>query len=962
MKTPAHRGDAIAHPDRREFLRLMGASLAMSTASCLRRPTETIVPYAQAPEKIVPGKPLYYASALTLGGHAIGVLVESHEGRPTKIEGNPDHPASLGATDVFAQAQVLSLYDPDRSQSVLYRGLPASHDMFLEVIERELPKLQERAGQGLRILTETLTAPTLGNALQQLLVQLPRARWHQYEPLNRDNVHAGTKLAFGSPLSVRHNFEKARIVVSLDADFLACGPACIADARRFIEQRRIANGGTAMNRLYVVESGLSITGSNADHRLALPPRDVQIFAQALAARFLKTESQPQSLAISAKLGDWVGFLAQALQQHRGASIVMAGDDQPPFVHALCAALNHTLGNIGQTVEYTRPALIDAGSQSASLRELCLDIASGTVTTLIVLGANPVYSAPADLEFAQLLPRVPLRVHLGLYEDETARLCQWHLPQAHALESWSDARAFDGTASLVQPLIAPLYGGRSELELIALLQGQRERSPYEMLRDYWRTQLPAATFESTWAQSLQRGVIDGTTLPPETVVLQPANIREALSVIPAAMNGLTLRFAPDPTIWDGRFANSAWLQELPKPLSTLTWENVAQISPKSAQTLNLATGDVIEIGHRGRKIEAPVLIAPGMADDTVILTLGYGRSHAGRIGNGLGYNAYALRTLDAPFFAADVSVRKSGQRRELALTQSHHTMEGRDPVRSCTLAEFVRDDNAAHAAHREADAKIGQSLLVPRSDAGHQWGMAIDLTACIGCGVCTIACQAENNVPVVGKKQVLAGREMHWIRVAHYYRDASDARAGEVLHQPVPCMHCETAPCELVCPVGATAHDHEGLNDMVYNRCVGTRYCSNNCPYKVRRFNFFHYSEPRSPSLRLLQNPNVTVRERGVMEKCTYCVQRISAAHIKADREDRKIRDGEITPACAQACPTQAIVFGDLNDPDSRVRRIKASPLDYGLLAELNTRPRTTYQARVINADAGAPPPPNRERA
>ena len=947
---------------RRGFLQILGASLALAESGCLRRPAETIVPYAQAPEKIVPGRPLYYATAVTLGGYAMGVVVETHEGRPTKVEGNPDHPASLGATDLFAQAQLLSLYDPDRSQCVLSQGKPASFASFLAVVKRELERLSSVAGEGLRLLTESVSSPTLAAQLGELQARHPRARWHQYEPVHQDCQRAGTALAFGRALEVRPRFDQAQLVVSLGADFLGRGPGWVRDARQFIDRRRVAAGRGDMSRLFVAESALSITGSQADHRLALHPRDLLHLTRRLAAALLNIPSACAAPHDANELvAAWVPWLVQELSRHRGASLILAGDEQPPAVHALAGALNHALGNIGRTVDYIEPVQAGAGSaagQTASLRELAQDMDAGRVSALIVLGGNPVYHAPADLDFARRLQKVPLRIHLGQYVDETARLCHWHIPEAHPFESWSDARASDGTASLIQPLIAPLYGGHSVHELMALLLGHEERSPHELVRAFWRAQQGSPDFERQWAQALQRGVIPDTALPPQAVELHPEGVKEALRACAPEASGVVVLFQPDPTIWDGRFANSGWLQELPKPLCTLTWENAAQLGPDTARRLGLATGDVIELRYRERTLMAPVLCRPGQAEDTVVLPFGYGRTAAGQVGSGLGFSAFALRTSDEPWVATQVTLRKSGQQRQLALTQRHHTMQGRDPVRVCTHADYLNDPRAAHAGHEDAHA--GPTLFAPHpTTEGHRWGMAIDLTACIGCGGCTLACQAENNIPVVGKKEVLAGRAMHWIRVDHYHRD-SDSRSLEVVHQPVPCMHCETAPCELVCPVEATVHDHEGLNDMVYNRCVGTRYCSNNCPYKVRRFNFFHYSEPRAPSLRLLQNPDVTVRSRGVMEKCTYCVQRINAVRIRAELAERPIRDGEIVPACAQACPTQAIVFGDLNDPQSRVRQLKESPLDYALLGELNTRPRTTYQARVTNPEPGSPASAKRE--
>jgi molybdopterin-containing oxidoreductase family iron-sulfur binding subunit len=948
-----------AEAGRRAFLQLMGASAALSgLGGCLQRPTQTIVPYAEAPEKLIPGKPLFYASAVTLGGYATGVLVESHEGRPTKIEGSPDHPASLGATDVYAQAEVLGLYDPDRSQALLCEGQPATWNQFREVLNRELDRLRSVEGRGLYILTESITSPLLGQQLQQLRAVLPLARWHQYEPLHRDSLRAGMQRAFGAPVEPRPHLDAAQVVVAVDADFLGRGPGFVRHARDFIAGRRVVAGAAGMNRLYVVESALSVTGSNADHRLALRPREIGAFVQALAEAVVNPPAAPAQTPLQR----FIAALAADLRAHRGAGLVLVGDQQPPEVHAQACVINDALGNVGRTVDYIASPLVDPSDHTESLRTLAQELAAGRVATLLVLGGNPAYYAPADLDLAQQLQKAPLRIHLGLYRDETAQLCHWHIPQAHTLEAWGDARAFDGTVSLIQPLIAPMYDGRTPSELLALLLGQPDRSAHDLLADSWRDRWPAAEFAQRWAQALQRGVVEGTAFPPLAVQLQRDAIAAPASAPTAAAptQELDVLFAADPAAWDGRYANNAWLQELPRPLSTLTWDNAAQLSPATASRLGVGSGDVIEVTLGGRSLRAPVLVSPGHADGTLLLTLGHGRTAAGRVGQGVGYNAYLLRSTTAPWCAGGATVRKTGQRHLLAQTQRHHSMEGRAPIRSGTLAAYAADPRFVHA---DPEAEHPPSLFPaqPATATGHRWAMAIDLTACIGCGICVLACQAENNIPVVGRAQVLAQRAMHWLRVDHYYRDSDDPSQPEVAHQPVPCMHCENAPCELVCPTAATVHDHEGLNDMVYNRCVGTRYCSNNCPYKVRRFNFFAYSTPRAPSLRLVHNPDVTVRSRGVMEKCTYCVQRINAARLHAETEDRPLRDGEVVPACAQACPTRAIVFGDLSDAGSQVRRIKEHPLDYALLAELNTRPRTSYQARLRNPnpELSAPAAPAR---
>jgi molybdopterin-containing oxidoreductase family iron-sulfur binding subunit len=935
---------------RRQFLKLMAASLALAgLSSCGGPPAEKIEPYVKAPAELVPGEPLFYATAMTLGGYAVGLLARSNQGRPTKIEGNPDHPASLGATDAFAQAALLTLYDPDRSQSVMHIGTTSTWDAFQAAIGPAIQAQGASGGAGLRILTETVTSPTLGAQLQALLAAFPAARWHQYEPAGRDTVRAGAWLAFGQDVNVIYRLDQAAAILALDADFLFDEPGRLPYARAFSDGRRIQDGRTEMNRLYVVESTPTITGAVADHRLPLHPSQIEGFTRAVAAA-LGVDVGPGGFAAPPGVpAAWLAALVRDLQAHRGASIVIAGLEQPPIVHALTHAINAALGNAGRTVVYTAPVATNPTDQHASLRELVADMQAGRVQLLAILGGNPAYTAPADLDFAGALAQVGISVHLNLYHDETAALCQWHIPEAHALEAWSDARAFDGTATIIQPLIAPLYDGKTHHELIAALLGQTSSS-YQIVHDYWQRQRPAGgpssgsgqSFEQFWRTALHDGVIPGTAAPTVQVALKPGFASQS-DASPVPADTLELIFRPDPAIWDGRFANNGWLQELPRPLTSLTWDNVALVGPALAERMGLANEDVIELSYRGRSLRAPVWIAPGHADGAVTVTLGYGRTHAGRVGDGVGYNAYAIRTSDAPWFGAGLAIRKAGERHALASVQGHFSVEGRDLARSGTLADYQRDP---HFAQQKADQAAPPSLYPNYTYDGNAWGMTIDLNACIGCNACVLACQAENNIPIVGKEQVQRNREMHWLRIDSYR--SGDLDNPEAAFQPRFCMHCEHAPCELVCPVGATVHDSEGLNVMVYNRCIGTRYCSNNCPYKVRRFNFLAFADKQTPVIQLMYNPEVTVRDRGVMEKCTYCVQRISAARIAAERENRPIRDGEIQTACQQVCPTQALTFGNINDLNSRVAQLKAGPLNYGMLAELGTRPRTTYLARLRN--------------
>jgi MoCo/4Fe-4S cofactor protein with predicted Tat translocation signal len=932
---------------RREFLRLMGASLALAGLSaCTRQPDEKVVPYVRAPEPFVAGEPLFFATAMPLAGVASGVLVESHMGRPTKVEGNPDHPASLGATDVYAQASVLDLYDPDRSQVIRNVGEIRPWSAFLDAARLALEAQHESRGTGLRILTETVTSPTLAQQLHDLLANFPQAKWHQYEPLARDQARAGAVLAFDEPVHTQYHLDKADVIVALDADFLACGPGQVRYVRDFSRRRRVHDPHDTMNRLYVVESTPSVTGAKADHRLPLRSSDVERFARALAARLgvLPTAQHP---ADTPAIAQWIDALGKDLEQHRGTSVVIAGDAQPAVVHALAHAMNQALGNVGQTVTHTEPIDAQPVDHGQSLRELVTDMNAGAVVMLVILGGNPVFTAPADLGFADALQKVGLRIHVSPYDDETSVLCHWHIPEAHYLESWTDARAYDGTVTIIQPLIAPLYGGKTPHEVLAAFTDRPDRSSHDVVREHWNNtfQGAAADFAHFWRDALHRGVVPGTALPPKAVQLVSGfESRVSRSNPPPKTRNLELVFRPDPTVFDGRFANNGWLQELPKAITKLTWDNAALVSPATAERLGLANEDVVELTYAGRSLRAPVWISPGHARDSVTVHLGSGRTRAGRVGTGAGFNAYALRSAATPWFGTGLELRKTGARYPLASTQHHHSMEGRELVQAGTLEEFRAHPEFARNPEHETPRDL--TLYADHPYPGYAWGMAIDLSACIGCNACVVACQAENNIAVVGKDQVGRGREMHWLRIDRYYEGDLDNPATH--HQPVPCMHCENAPCELVCPVNATVHSSEGLNEMVYNRCVGTKYCSNNCPYKVRRFNFYLYSNWTVETLKMVNNPDVSVRSRGVMEKCTYCVQRLDGARIQAKKEGRTIRDGEIVTACQQACPAEAIVFGDINDPKSRVAQLKAEPRNYALLGEVNTRPRTTYLAALRN--------------
>ncbi len=927
---------------RRGFLKTMGASLALAgLTGCTRMPNTEIVPYVRQPENVVPGRPKFYATAFTLGGYASPILVESHMFRPTKVEGNPQHPASLGGTDIYAQASILDLYDPDRAQNITYLGDYRSWNAFIDAVRGPMNVEKGIAGGGVRILTQTVSSPTLAAQIRDYLQVNPQAKWHVYEPINRDNVVEGAKLAFGEPVETRYDLSKADLIVSLDADFLYAGfPGSARYTRDFASRR---NPDANMNRLYVVESTPSPTGMKADHRLPMRAAEIENFARALASA-VGANAGGNASGVDSK---FVSALAKDLQSHKGSSVVIVGDHQSPIVHAIAHALNQALGNISKTVFYTEPVDANPVNRKESLHTLVEDIRGGKVDVLLILGGNPAYDAPAELEFASALKSnaVSLKVFLGSHRNETAELCQWHVPEAHYLESWSDARAYDGTVSIIQPLIEPLYGGKSAHEIITILAGQSGLMGRELVQAYWQKQHSGADFDAFWRKSLHDGWVAGTNYAPKNVALKAASFPAAQS---AAGGGYELNFRRDPSIYDGRFANNGWLQELPKPLTKLTWDNPIMIGPAMAERLKLNFKDVAELEFNGKKVKGPVWIQAGHPDNSITVFLGYGRTGAGRIGTGTGFDVYPLRSSQAPWFADGAKLTPTGEVYQLASTQGYQTMEtpvGERPlVQERSLEEYKKEPNFA----KEGDPPQELTLYKPfdYSKETYSWGMAIDLNSCVGCNNCIVACQSENNIAVVGKYQTLRGRHMHWLRVDTYYNGPRDNPKG--FFQPLPCMQCENAPCELVCPVQATLHSSEGLNDMVYNRCVGTRYCSNNCPYKVRRFNFLLFQDWETPQFKLMRNPDVTIRSRGVMEKCTYCVQRISEHRIDAERADSTIKDGELQTACQQSCPANAIVFGNLNEPNSQVNKWKAQARNYSLLGELNTRPRTTYLAEVRN--------------
>jgi molybdopterin-containing oxidoreductase family iron-sulfur binding subunit len=972
---PRHASEWDDSVDRRDFLKLMGASLALAGLAGCGRPDEArIVPYVKQPDGMVLGKPSFYATAMPFGADAVGVLVESHEGRPTKIEGNPDHPSSLGATSAMVQASILNLYDPDRAQTVLEGGEIRAWSRFLDSAQEAATGVKAANGEGFRILTGTITSPTLVWQLKKLLALYPQAKWHQWEPAVSDGAREGAKLAFGRVVNTVYVPGKADVILSLDADFLASGPGHIAYAKQFARRRKLESATDTLNRLYVAEPTPTVTGSTADNRLPVRACDIELLARALAAK-LGRGSAP---SLPAEAEKWLSAVAHDLEKAHGNALVIAGEQQSATVHALTHAINAALGAVGTTVYYTEPVEAEPTNQLESLRELCADMDKSKVDLLVILGGNPVYDAPHDFDFVSKLKKVHNAVHLSPYFDETSAYCKWHVSESHYLESWSDARAYDGTASIIQPLISPLYYTKSAHDVVAAFSDKPGLPPYEAVHAYW-TEAGAhleSSVDAGWRKWLNDGVIPGTKFAPINPELKlNAGGLPAAATLPA--DQVEYIFRPDPCVYDGRFANNGWLQELPKPLTKLTWDNAALVSPKFAQKKDLAhkvisrggehgqiRSTVADISLNGSKVTAATWTLPGQAENTVVLPLGYGRSRAGYTGTDKGFNAYMVRTSAALWVATGGQLTPTGDGYSLACTQYHFNMEGRKILATGTLEEYKKNPAFAHEGDEtpEKDNSLYQAFPYP----GHAWGMAFDLSKCNGCSACVVACQSENNIPVVGKDQVMRGREMHWIRVDRYYLNSPSSMGGqtgdateyspaldnpETHFQPVPCMQCENAPCEQVCPVGATVHSAEGLNDMVYNRCVGTRYCSNNCPYKVRRFNFLRFQDWETPQLKLLRNPEVTVRSRGVMEKCTYCVQRINNVRIEAEKQNRPIRDGEIATACQAACPSEAIVFGDINDPNSRVAKLKALQRNYTILGEVNARPRTTYLAAVRNPNA-----------
>ena len=951
---------------RRGFMKLAGASLALAgLAGCTKQPDEPIYPYIRQPEDLVLGRPVYFATAHPFSTGALPLLVKSDAYRPIKLDGNPEHPMAHGSSDAITQGTLLALYDPDRSQHILYRGEVREWGAFLAAFRSMLADKKASGGTGLYFLSSTVTSPTLAAQWKKAQSTYPNAKWVQYDPVNRDSAYAAAKAAFGDYADAQYRLDQADVILSLDAEFLSgiVHPGFNKLAGDYANRRKLA-GNTDMNRLYVVESMTTTTGMKAEHRLALRASEIGPFAATLAAA-LNGGAAPAGYTWSDAAQKYLTGLAKDLKANAGKCVVIPGEQQSAEVHLAAIAINQALGNVGKTVVYTETVNPMPAIQADDFKSLVADLNAGKVDWLVMLETNPVYSSPADVDFEKAMSRAKTTVHLGSHLDETGSISNWHINSAHYLENWSDARAYDGTVTIVQPMIDPLYGGKSAYEIVQSMLDTPDTSAYDTVRANWKQQLSGkGDYEFNWRKALHDGFLADTAYQPKAVTGKVATYTFPAA---AAADSIEIVFRPDMNLYDGRYANVGWLQELPRPVTNISWDNAAFMSYGTLGRLKLAEQDVIEINVNGKKVNAPVMAVPGHADNCVTVHLGQGRRHAGRVGSGQGFNAYTIRWSTMPLFAPNAAIRKTGDTYRFAVTKSHytdhrepynggdgsgtHSIEGNESIdrgiiRSATLEEFKKDPNFAHEGESHDDPPPDESMFPAYRYDKNAWGMSIDMNSCVGCNACVLSCYAENNIAVVGKHQVEIGRIMQWIRIDTYFE--GDLAAPRAHFQPMLCQHCENAPCEQVCPVGATVHTPEGLNAMIYNRCVGTRYCSNNCPYKVRRFNFLLFSDYETESLKLMRNPDVTVRSRGVMEKCSYCVQRINAAKIEADKDNRDIRDGEIVTACQQACPTDAITFGNINDSNSKVAKLKIQPRTYGVLTGNNTRPRTTYVAEVLN--------------
>ena len=969
--------------DRRHFLKIMGASMALAglgLSGCRRWPEEHIVPYAHRPEGTMPGIPEHFASCFDFGGISQGVLVTSNDGRPTKIEGNPEHPDSLGATDGFTQASILDLYDPDRSRSVKYKGEDSSIHAFAEWADVYLPE----KGKGLACLVEPSSSPTVQRMKRALKKKYPELLWVEYAPLDNANERAALAHAFGGNWRAIPDFGHAEVIVSLDSDFLGVSPTQVPDTRGWAKGRK--PNSHSMNRLLVAEPSLTLTGSKADERVAVKPSRIEVLAQAIAAKYAGINHG--DIKLSSDEQAWLELVIESLYNvHQGHGLVVAGASQSPIVHYLAARINEAIGAAGHTVSYR---MFD-NSSDATIEELAGAMDAGSIQGIIIVGGNPAFNAPSALNFAERIQSLPMSAHLSYYENETSTKCKWHVNQAHWLETWNDGQSVDGTLCVGQPLIEPLFGGVSDAEFLAIIAGETAVDSQTIVRATFNPRANQRT--PAWRKAVHDGVSSGSG----QLETPPVN-RNPFAHTATETSAIEVCFVPSGSVWDGRYANNGWMQELPDSITKLTWDNAALISPKTAAALGVEQGDVLKVTVNGVEINIAALPVPGTADDTIILSIGYGREFGGRVCTGAGVNVYPLRA-SANTWSAPATVAATGNTYPLATTQMHFDVNStpgkgtqeRLPLlyREGTVGQFEHDPAfAQHMGHSLHSLSIYDEEQF--EGAQYKWGMSIDLSTCTGCNACVAACHAENNIPIVGKDQVLMGREMHWLRIDRYFAFKDDGhghydgnKLDSVAIQPVTCHHCENAPCEEVCPVAATVHDKDGLNVMVYNRCIGTRYCSNNCPFKVRRFNYFDYfrrdplrstgllqvqpdyyvkTQSGGKTLRAMQfNPDVTVRMRGVMEKCTFCTQRIQRVKIatknawvklsdaeKANDPRVKIEDGAIVPACAQCCPADCIVFGDLLDKESKVSKLHESPRSYTMLEELNIKSRSKYLAGIKN--------------
>lgn len=935
---------------RRKFMSLMSASFALAGLTSCRRPIENIVPFVTPPEDTIPGIPVEYRTTMPFGLSAYGLSVKCYDGRPIKIDGNPLHPSTMGKSNAFLQAQILGLYDPDRSKKVLEKGDEKNWSDFVAFWQEIFSQYRQNDGSGLAVISESFASPSLARLKDLFQKTFPRAQWIVRDPVSDKNIIDGLRLVSDKFIRPTYHFDKAEVILSLDCDFLFMENENIRNAYQFSKARNVLSRDDTMNRLYVVEGTMSVTGAHADHRFRCHSNNIPSFLSALYNHIQNNSGENSTYQITEEKNsnfdpNVLTQLSKDLLKHKGTSIICAGQSQPPLVHALVALINQKLNNVNSTVTFHQldnPHFSDSDQINGFVQAL----ENKKIETVISLGSNPVF----NFNMHQIV-NIKNKIHFGLYVDETAKVADWHIPQSHFLESWGDATSNDGTQSVIQPLIHPLYESKSPVEFFMLLASGQDSRGYDIVRDTWRSILPNNNFEKNWHTVLHDGLVENQKSMfikfRETKLHDILQDIESLSYQIFSENNLEIVYKPSSHVYDGRFANIGWLAENPDPITKLTWDNAALISPYTAQKFSLKNNDIITISVKKHILDIPVWIVPGQADFSITLPLGFGQTSIGRVGNNVGFNIYPLRSDFYSYCESDAQIHKTGKKYELVSTQGYGTMGKRPLVHHATLQEY---NNSLHIIQEKGDHSPSKNLWKEHKyDKGFQWAMVIDLNKCIGCGACTVACQSENNIPIVGKAQVANGREMHWMRIDRYF-DGQGARL-RILFQPIACMHCENAPCEQVCPVAATVHDSEGLNLMAYNRCIGTRYCSNNCPYKVRRFNFFNYYKKIKEIEKLGKNPNVTVRSRGVMEKCTYCLQRINEMKKVAKKQGRKIKDGEIKTACQQACPSNAIIFGNLNDPESEVSKYKNSDREYVLLGELNNRPRTTFLAKLCNTNS-----------